>query len=117
HSDRAVAYGVVETLALLLLGLAIARLPVRRVFLTLMFALSCAILLTPLLDRLHVSSCGGEVFFSCLGHFVVVLVVVWLAVSTVRMSPTHSRGTLIGLTFAASTLGSGLAQLDLEGAM
>ncbi|KAK4327719.1 hypothetical protein Pmani_001823 [Petrolisthes manimaculis] len=105
YEDRQVAFGAFEFLSLVLLGLIVTRLHVKWVQVALLSALSIALLLTPVLDYAGVMTCGGFVFFSCLGHASVVLAGVWMTVGVIRLTPTHSRGTLLGATYAMATLG------------
>lgn len=56
--DRQIAYGITEFLALLLLGLALSRVGVKWVLVSLMSTLSVALLLTRLLK-------AGMIFFFC----------------------------------------------------
>ncbi|XP_063615106.1 solute carrier family 22 member 19-like, partial [Penaeus indicus] len=113
--DRQIAYGITEFLALLLLGLALSRVGVKWVLVSLMSSLSVALLLTRLLKAVDVESCGGYVFFSCLGYASLVLALVWLGVGIVRLTPTHSRGAVLGMTFSLATLGNALPTLDVSG--
>lgn len=62
-----------------------------------------------------VESCGGYVFFSCLGYASLVLALVWLGVGIIRLTPTHSRGAVLGMTFSLATLGNALPTLDVSG--
>ncbi|XP_042215157.1 uncharacterized protein LOC121861470 [Homarus americanus] len=78
-----------------------------------MSALSVTLLLTPVLKQAAVSTCGGFVFFSCLGHAAVILASVWMSVGVIRLTPTHSRGFVLGSTFSMATLGHALAYLDI----
>ncbi|XP_069999894.1 solute carrier family 22 member 13 [Penaeus vannamei] len=113
--DRQIAYGITEFLALLLLGLALSRVGVKWVLVSLMSSLSVALLLTRLLKAVDVESCGGYVFFSCLGYASLVLALVWMGVGIIRLTPTHSRGAVLGMTFSLATLGNALPTLDVSG--
>ena len=42
-----------------------------------------------------------------------VMTTVWLGVGVIRLTPTHSRGSVLGFTFAMATLGHALAYLDI----
>ncbi|XP_069163370.1 organic cation/carnitine transporter 2 isoform X1 [Procambarus clarkii] len=111
--DRQVAFGAVEFISLLLMGLIVTRLHVKWVLVSLMSILSVALLLTPVLKQASLDTCGGFVFFSCLGHTSVVLASVWMSVGVIRLTPTHSRGLVLGSTFCMATLGHALVHLDL----
>ncbi|XP_064078129.1 beta-alanine transporter-like isoform X2 [Macrobrachium nipponense] len=111
--DRQVALGVIEFFALLMMGLTVSRLSVKFVLVALMCCVSVALLLVPLLEEASVGSCGGQLFFTCLGHMCVVMTTVWLGVGAIRMTPTHSRGAVLGFTFAMATLGHALAYLNV----
>lgn len=111
--DRQVAFGAAEFLSVLLLGLAVTRLQVKWVLVSLMSALSVALLLTRVLHRASVWNCGGNVFFSCLGHASVVLASVWMSVGVIRLTPTHSRGIVLGATFSMATVGHALPYLNI----
>ena len=56
-------------------------------------------------------SCVADVFFSTGGHFVGVLIWTWLIIGIGRLTPTHSRGTMMGLTAAFCSLGHGTASV------
>ncbi|XP_050688096.1 organic cation transporter protein-like [Eriocheir sinensis] len=114
--DRQVAFGAFEFVSLLLLGLTVTRLGVRKVQVALMSALSLLIPLAYVLDKVAgVWVCGAMVFVSCLGHGCVVAAQVWMTVGVVRLTPTHSRGFVLGLTYGMATLGHFLPHFDVMG--
>lgn len=113
YEDRQVAFGAFQFMFLLVLGLTVTRRGVKWVLVALMSALSVALLLTNVLERTPYSTCGGIVFFSCLGHGCVVVTGVWMTMGIIRLTPTHSRGFVLGATYSMATLGHFLPNFDI----
>ncbi|XP_045111818.1 organic cation transporter protein-like isoform X2 [Portunus trituberculatus] len=117
YEDRQVTFAAFEFIFLLVMGLTVTRRGVKWVLVGLMSALSIALLLTRVLDKTGVlRSCGAYVFISALGHGCVVLAGVWLTMSVIRLTPTHSRGFVLGATYSMATLGQIFPYFDVVGA-
>ncbi|RXG68786.1 Facilitated trehalose transporter Tret1 [Armadillidium vulgare] len=109
--DRVVACGVAELVALLILGLLLARLPVRRVLFSISATFAALLLLTRALKLGGYVSCVADLFFSSGGHFITVTSWVWLVLGVIRITPTHSRGTVLSFVVGFGTVGHALSLL------
>lgn len=117
YEDRQVTFAAFEFIFLLVMGLTVTRRGVKWVLVGLMSALSIALLLTRVLHKTGIlNSCGAYVFISGLGHGCVVLAGVWLTMGVIRLTPTHSRGFVLGATYSMATLGQIFPYFDVVSA-
>ncbi|KAB7493854.1 hypothetical protein Anas_05851, partial [Armadillidium nasatum] len=56
-------------------------------------------------------SCVADLFFSSGGHFITVTSWVWLVLGVIRITPTHSRGTVLSFVVGFGTVGHALSLL------
>ncbi|KAF2352301.1 Major facilitator sugar transporter-like [Trinorchestia longiramus] len=104
-ADRCVAYGAVELVVLVTIALMLGRVNARPMLCLTMLVLAATIALTTLTQATKVETCVGDVVLSLLGHGGAVAAGVVLVLSMWRLTPTHSRGAVCGLTWTWAVLG------------
>ncbi|XP_076049041.1 uncharacterized protein LOC143029838 [Oratosquilla oratoria] len=112
--DRLVGSGASEVIVLTLVALVFGRTASSRGLLVSNVLLGVGVLIAPALSSAGVESCAAGILISIVGHGTAVLMWVWLIVGSASLTPTRSRGTMMGLVLALGTLSHNTTGLLLQ---